>query len=94
MNRRNLTNQFVLGAIMIVVGVTLLVETTDTYDASILLQYVPSLFVLLGVYALISSDFRNLFGPIVVVAVAGPGNWSPWITSRPSRSRSSGRCSS
>ncbi len=48
----------------------MLAETTDAYDADILLQYVPSLFVLLGLYALVVSDFPNLFGPIAVVVVA------------------------
>jgi len=70
MKRRNLTSQVVFGAIVIVVGLALLVETTDVYDAEILLQYVPSLFVLLGVYALVVSGFRNLFGPIAVIVVA------------------------
>jgi len=70
MNRRTLTSQVILGAILIVVGIALLAETTDIYDASILLQYVPSLFVLLGVYALVKSGFRNLFGPIAVIVGA------------------------
>ncbi|MFB6201666.1 MAG: LiaI-LiaF-like domain-containing protein [Halorhabdus sp.] len=71
MDTRRLTNQVVIGGILIVVGIALLAETTDMYDASVLLEYVPSLFVLLGVYALVSSGFRNRFGPVVVIAVAG-----------------------
>ncbi|WP_181685585.1 LiaF transmembrane domain-containing protein [Halorhabdus salina] len=70
MSRRPLTSQVVFGAILVVVGIALLAETTDAYDASILLQYVPSLFVLLGLYALLVSDFRNVFGPVVVIIVA------------------------
>lgn len=70
MNRRNITSQIVLAALLVVVGTVLLAETTDAYDASILLQFVPSLSVLLGLYALVKSEFRNLLRPLVV-AVAG-----------------------
>jgi predicted membrane protein len=70
MNRRTLTSQVVFGAILVIVGIALLAETTDAYNAEVLLQYVPSLFVLLGLYALLVSDFRNVFGPIVVIIVA------------------------
>jgi predicted membrane protein len=36
-----------------------------------LLTYVPTLFVLLGVYALVTSGFRNLFGPVLIILLAG-----------------------
>ncbi|ELZ91750.1 transmembrane protein [Haloferax mucosum ATCC BAA-1512] len=36
-----------------------------------LLRYVPSLFVLAGLYALVASSFRNVGGPLLLVAVAG-----------------------
>jgi predicted membrane protein len=61
----------VLGGAIVVLGALLLLDTTGTYDTTRLLRFVPSLFVLVGVYALVASGFRNLFGPLVVVIVAG-----------------------
>jgi len=65
-----LSSQLVLGALLVLVGLLLLVDTTGVYDAGELFRYVPSLFVLLGVYALVRSGFRNVFGPGVVIVVA------------------------
>jgi predicted membrane protein len=69
--RRLLSSQVVLGALIVLVGVLLLGQTTDFYDLEYLFDYIPSLFVLLGIYAMVRSGFRNVFGPLVIVAVAG-----------------------
>ena len=69
--RRYLTSQFLLGVIVIVVGALLLLETTDLVSTGELLVYVPSLFVLVGLWALVQSGFRNVVGPVVLVGVAG-----------------------
>ncbi|MFC4544049.1 LiaF domain-containing protein [Halosolutus amylolyticus] len=69
--RRLPTSQFLLGAIVILVGVLLLLETTGISPTRNALLYVPSLFVLVGVWALVQSRFRNLVGPVVLIAVAG-----------------------
>jgi hypothetical protein len=71
MNYRRLSNQVILGTVVILVGVVLLLRTTGLYDTGPLLRYVPSLFVLVGLYAIVASGFRNLTGPVVVVVVAG-----------------------
>jgi predicted membrane protein len=49
----------------------LLLDTTGVAETGSLINFVPSLFVLLGLYALVTSGFRNLFGPLVVIALAG-----------------------
>ncbi|SDM09162.1 Cell wall-active antibiotics response 4TMS YvqF [Halogranum gelatinilyticum] len=67
---RRLSNQSLVGVLIVLVGVVLLVDTTGLYDTGFLLTYVPSLFVLVGLYALVSSDFRNVGGPLVLVTVA------------------------
>jgi hypothetical protein len=67
---RRLPTQVLFGALVVVVGIVLLAETTGLYDARFLFDYVPSLFILLGLYAMVRSGFRNLFGPAVVVVVA------------------------
>lgn len=71
MNYRRLSSQAVVGAVVILVGVALLVRTTGLYDTGPLLRYVPSLFVLVGLYALVASGFRNVVGPVAVVVAAG-----------------------
>jgi predicted membrane protein len=70
-NRRVLTSQFLFGAIVILVGLLLLLETTGLVSTSDLLVYAPLLFVGLGVWALVQSRFRNIVGPVVLIFVAG-----------------------
>ena len=64
------TSQTLFGALIALLGIVLLVNTTGLYDTSVLLDFVPSLFVLVGLYALVVSRFRNVTGPLVVVAGA------------------------
>jgi len=71
MNYRRLSSGVVLGGVVVLVGLVLLARTTGLYDTGPLLRYVPSLFVLVGLYALVASGFRNVTGPILVVIVAG-----------------------
>lgn len=64
------SSQSVLGALVVFVGLVLLANTTGLYDTSQLLVYVPLLFVVVGIYAIVASEFRNVGGPAIVVAVA------------------------
>lgn len=68
---RRFSSQVLLGAAVVLVGVVLLLETTGSYDADVVLRFIPSLFVLLGVYALVVSGFRNVVGAGIVIVVAG-----------------------
>lgn len=70
-SRRLPTGQFLLGAIVVLVGVLLLLHTTDTVQTGEFLLYVPSLFVLLGVWILVQSRLRSLVGPVVLIGVTG-----------------------
>lgn len=69
--RRVPTSQFLLGILVVLIGVLLLLETTGFVPTEDLLQYVPLLFVALGVWALVQSRFRNVLGPVVLIGVAG-----------------------
>lgn len=69
--RRGSSSQVILGLLIALLGVLMLGQTTGLYDLGFLLDYVPSLFVLFGVYTLVRSGFRNVLGPLVVVLVAG-----------------------
>ena len=68
---RRLSSQAVAGAVIVVIGVLLLLRTTNLYDVGGLFRFVPALFVLVGLYALVTSGFRNLVGPLLVMLVAG-----------------------
>ena len=69
--RRTLSSQVLLGALIVLVGLLLLGRTTGLYDFGSVFRYLPSLFVVLGLYAMVRSGFRNLFGPLVIVVLAG-----------------------
>ncbi|WP_225308085.1 MULTISPECIES: hypothetical protein [Haloarcula] len=71
MSRSRLAAQTLLGGIVVLIGLALLGRSTGLFDASALFVYVPSLFVLVGIYALVSGGLRNLVGPLLVILVAG-----------------------
>lgn len=68
--RRVPTGQLLFGAIIVITGVLLLLDTTGVVPTRDALLYVPSLFVLVGVWSLVQSRFRNLVGPVVLIGVA------------------------
>jgi hypothetical protein len=68
---RRLSNSVVVGSAVALVGLVLLADTTGVYDTGRLLRFTPLLFVAAGLYALVASRLRNVFGPVVLVAVAG-----------------------
>ncbi|MFC6862248.1 LiaF domain-containing protein [Halomicroarcula sp. GCM10025817] len=70
MATRRLTAQTLLGGIIVLIGLALLARSTGLFDVGSLFRFVPSLFILLGLYALISSGLRNIVGPLLVVLVA------------------------
>lgn len=69
--RRLPTSQIIFGAIVVLVGVLLLLETTGVFETDDVLLFVPSLFVVVGGWALVQSRFRNVVGPVVLIGVAG-----------------------
>lgn len=69
--RRLPTSQLLFGALVVLIGVLLLLDTTGLYPTDSFLVYVPSLFVLVGVWALVRSGFRSVVGPAFVILVAG-----------------------
>ena len=70
-SRRLPTSQLLFGAAVVLIGVLLLLDSTGLYPTGSLLLYVPSLFVLVGLWALLRSGFRSLVGPLLVIVLAG-----------------------
>jgi predicted membrane protein len=69
--RRLPTSQLLFGALIVLIGLLLLLDTTDVYPTGSLLVYAPSLFVLVGLWALVRSGFRSVVGPVFVILIAG-----------------------
>lgn len=65
------SSRLTTGGLIVLVGVLLLLSTTDLVATENLWDYLPLVFVALGVWAAVRSGFRNLTGPVMVVAVAG-----------------------
>lgn len=71
MQTRRLPSQVLLGGLVVLVGLALLAETTGYVNVDAFWTFVPSLFVLLGVFAIVASGFRNIVGPLIIIGVAG-----------------------
>lgn len=70
MNRHS-TSRLLSGFLIVLIGLLLLASTTDLLPTESLWSWVPLLFVLLGLWALLKSRGRNLTGPVMVIAIAG-----------------------
>lgn len=70
-SRRIPTSQVLLGGIIILVGILLLLQTTNVFPTRRLLRYTPLLFVAVGVWALAQGRFRNIVGPVLLIGIAG-----------------------
>jgi hypothetical protein len=68
---RRPTSQGLFGAVVVLLGFLLLLDTIGVYPTGELVVYAPSLFALVGGWALVRSGFRNVVGPVLLVAVAG-----------------------
>lgn len=66
-----LSNQIIFGIIILLVGILFLISNLGIYDTGNLLLYIPSLFVVLGIYSLIKSRFQNISGPLTMIIIFG-----------------------
>ncbi|AEH61176.1 putative transmembrane protein [Methanosalsum zhilinae DSM 4017] len=65
-----ISSQVLLGILVLLLGILLLIRNLEIYDTGQLLQYIPSLFILLGVYILIKSRFTSITGPVIIILIA------------------------
>ncbi|WP_418283050.1 LiaF transmembrane domain-containing protein [Halorubrum sp. DTA98] len=68
---RNLSGRLTTGTVIVLIGIILLLSTTGFVEMWSVWGWIAALFVLVGVWALIRSEFRNLVGPIMIIAIAG-----------------------
>ena len=63
-------SQFIIGLIIIALGVLLLLGNIGFADTSDIFRWFPSLFILLGIFLIIKNRFRRVGGPIFMIIVA------------------------
>lgn len=68
---RNLSERLTTGTVIVLVGVVLLLATTGVVEMRSVWGWIAALFVLVGVWALVRSAFRNLVGPVMIIVIAG-----------------------
>jgi len=68
---RNLSGRLTTGTVIVLIGIILLLSTTGFVEMQSVWGWIAALFVLVGVWALIRSEFRNLVGPVMIIAIAG-----------------------
>lgn len=68
---RPVSERLTTGTVIVLVGLVLLLATTGLVEMRSVWGWIAALFVLIGVWALIRSEFRNLVGPVMMIAIAG-----------------------
>lgn len=67
--RTRLGSRFFFGALVVVIGILFLLNSTGVANLDRLLDWWPSLIILYGAWRLIANRFRRLFWPILLIAV-------------------------
>lgn len=70
---RRLSTPFVIGLVVIGVGILLLLGSTGVLDTGEVFKWAPSLFILYGLWLLVVSRFRSVFWPLFLMLAAGFG---------------------
>lgn len=68
---RNLSGRLTTGTVIVLIGLVLILSTTGFVEMRSVWGWIAALFVLIGAWALIRSEFRNLVGPVMLIAIAG-----------------------
>ena len=64
------SSRTVAGALLIAIGALLMLHTAGVSEIGAVLRWIPSVFVVLGIWKLVESGFRRIHGPAVMIAVA------------------------
>ncbi len=68
---RNVSGRLTTGSVFVIIGILLLLSTTGFVQMASVWGWIPAIFVVIGVWALVRSEFRNLVGPVMIIAIAG-----------------------
>ncbi len=64
------STQFIIGLVVIAVGVLFLLDSVDLFNTGDVFQWIPSLFILLGLWLLVKNRFRRVAGPLIMILIA------------------------
>ncbi len=64
------STQFIIGLVVIAVGVLFLLDSVGVFDTGDVFQWIPSLFILLGLWLLVKNRFRRVAGPLIMILIA------------------------
>lgn len=70
MKTSKMSNQAIVGILVVVIGVVLLLGTTGIADVGGVFRWIPSLFIIFGLWRLVAGGFKRLFGPVLIIVVA------------------------
>ncbi len=70
MKQRTGSMRTLLGLGFVLLGMLFLLDTTNVIDTGSLAKWIPSLFILLGVFRLVSSGFKDMTGSLVLIGIA------------------------
>ena len=70
MSTRRLSGSFAFGLLAVALGLLLLLGNFGFLDTGDVFRWTPSLFILLGIWMLVKSRFRQVGGPILIIVVA------------------------
>ena len=70
MSTRRLSGSFAFGLLAVALGLLLLLGTFGFLDTGDIFRWIPSLLILLGIWMLVKSRFRQVGGPILIIVVA------------------------
>ena len=70
MGTRRLSGSFAFGLVIIALGVLLLLGSLGVLDTGDVFRWIPSLFILLGLWMLVKSRFQQVGGPALIIIVA------------------------
>ena len=70
MGTGRLSGSFAFGLAIIALGILLLLGSFGALDTGDVFRWIPSLFILLGLWMLVKSRFRQIGGPVLIIVVA------------------------
>jgi hypothetical protein len=65
--RQSFTNQILVGLLLVVIGLVFLFGNLGWIDFSWLVRWIPSIFILLGIWQLVANKFRFITGPLILI---------------------------
>ena len=70
MNTRRLSGNFAFGLLAVALGILLLIGNLGLFDTGDVFRWIPSLFILLGIWMLVKNRFQHIGGPVLIIVVA------------------------